>query len=730
MTLSSSQATIGEPLPRVDGRAKVIGKARYAAEFQIPRLVYAVMATSTIPAGKVTGFDTDSAKRAAGVLMVITPQNAYRLPGAQRRVTVLQDNEIFYNNQPIAVVVAEQLHQAQHAASLLKPQFSKSEPKINFQAGFPSGYPGSHTGEPGDMSWGDVDGGLAKAEVTIDQTYTTPIQHHNPMEPHATIAQWDGDKLTVYDATQHITGLRGTMAKFFGIPPANVHVISDFVGGGFGCKGQVWSHVILAAMAAKQVGRPAKLVVERPQMFASVGARPCTEQRLIVGATREGKLTAVKHHVYAHTSRIEDYLESSAFPTRVMYDCPNISTTHRLVPLNLGTPTYMRAPGVATGTYALEVAMDELAYKLNMDPLQLRLLNYAEVDPQTKKPFTEKNLRQCYQQASEKFGWSKRNHEPRSMRKGNQLIGWGMATETYPGKRLPSGALVRIQPNGRVLVAAGTQEIGTGMYTLMTQVASDVLGIPPSMIDAKLGDTDLPEAPISAGSMSTVSVMPAVQAAANEVREKLALVASQDQKSPLFGTNAQEIQFRDGKVSARSSGKSEDIKALISRNSGQGIESTVHLKPNMDPKENPCHSFGAVFAEVSVDADLCSIRVPRIVAVFDVGKIMNAQTAKSQFIGGIVWGISLALFEDTQLDERYGRFVNGNLEKYLVPVNADIGDINVTALDIPEPKLDSLGARGIGEIGITGTGAAVANAIYHATGKRVRDLPITPDKLL
>jgi xanthine dehydrogenase YagR molybdenum-binding subunit len=448
-----------------------------------------------------------------------------------------------------------------------------------------------------------------------------------------------------------------------------------------------------------------------------------------VGAKKDGKLTAIKHHVYAHTSVIEDYLESSAFPTRVMYDCANISTTHRLVPLNVGTPTYMRAPGVATGTYGLEVAMDELAYKLNMDPLQLRLLNYAEVDPHTKKPFTEKSLRQCYQQAAEKFGWSKRAPEPRSMRKGNQLIGWGMATETYPANRLPSGALVRMQPNGRVLVAAGTQEIGTGNYTLMTQVASDILGIPPSWIDAKLGDTDLPEAPISAGSMSTVSVMPAVQAAAKEVRAKLAVLAAQDHESALFAGNVDEFEFRNGMVRAKSSGKSEPIKALIARNNAP-IESTVHLKPDMDKKENPCHSFGAIFVEAHVDADLCTVRIPRVVAVFDVGKIMNAKTARSQFIGGIVWGISLALFEDTQLDERYGRFVNASLEKYLVPVNADIGEIDVTALDIPEPKLDPLGARGIGEIGITGTGAAVANAIYHATGKRVRDLPITPDKLL
>jgi xanthine dehydrogenase YagR molybdenum-binding subunit len=728
MTPEFPHIKIGDPFSRTDGPAKLTGKARYSAEFQIPRLAYAVMVTSTIPSGTVT-IDASEATRAAGVLAVLTPDNAPKLPGAQKRVTILQDNEVHYNNQPIALVVAEQLHQAQHGAQLVRARYTKTEPKINFQAGFATGYPGTHTGEPGDMSWGDVEGGLAQAEVTIDQTYTTPIQHHNPMEPHATIAQWDGDKLTLHDATQAITSVKNNVAKYFGIDPSNVHVISDYVGGGFGCKGSQWSHVFLAAMAAKQLGRPVKLVVERPQMFGPVGARPRTEQRLTVGAKKDGKLTAIRHHVYAHTSRIEDYLESSAFPTRVMYDCPNISTTHRLVPLNVGTPTYMRAPGVATGTFALEVAMDELAYKLNMDPLALRLANYAEVDPHSKKPFTEKNLRKCYEQAAEKFGWSRRSHEPRSMRKGNTLIGYGMATETYPGHRAPSGALVRLTPNGRILVAAGTQEIGTGNYTIMTQVAADVLGVPPNWIDARLGDTDLPEAPISAGSLSTVSVMPAVQAAAKEVRAKLATLAAQDTKSNLFSGNPDDFDFRNGSVFSKSTNKSEPIKALIARNNAP-IESTVHLRPDMDTKENPCHSFGAIFVEAHVDADLCTIRLPRIVAVYDVGSVMNRKTAHSQFIGGIVWGVSLAMFEDTQLDERYGRFVNASLEKYLVPVNADIGDIDVSALDIPDPKLNPLGARGIGEIGITGTGAAVANAIFHATGKRVRDLPITPDKLL
>jgi xanthine dehydrogenase YagR molybdenum-binding subunit len=472
-------------------------------------------------------------------------------------------------------------------------------------------------------------------------------------------------------------------------------------------------------------------VLDRPQMFGPVGARPRTYQQLTVGALRTGKLTAIRHEVHAHTSVIEDYLESSAFPTRVMYACENVSTIHRIVPLNLGTPTYMRAPGVATGTYALEVAMDELAYELKMDPLQLRLLNYTEVDPHTKQPFTEKSLRDCYSRGAERFGWARRNPEPRSMRDGSQLVGWGMATETYPAGRMPAGALVRLLPNGRALVEAGTVDIGTGLYTIATQVAAQELGLSPDLVDTKLGDTRFPQAPLAAGSMSTASVMPAIRAAAVDARQSLIDMAIADPSSPLHGANSDDIDFTDGKLSVKSDqNRSEPFTALIARHGGQHIEGTSKQTLPANWNQYARHSFGAVFAEVSVDPDLCTVRVPRIVAVFDVGKLMNAKTAKSQFIGGIVWGVSLALHEDTYVDQRSGRVANANLAEYRVPVNADIGEIDVSAIDVPDPIVDSLGARGIGEIGITGTGAAVGNAIFHATGKRVRDLPITLDKLL
>jgi len=722
--------TIGDPLPRVDGPAKVTGTAKFAAEFAVPGLTYASLVMSTIPSGRVSRMRTAEAERAPGVLAVITPSNAIRLPAPEKRLTLLQDDKVYYQNQPIAIVVAESLEQARYGASLVQPQYEHSPAKLDFMAGFPDSYPGTHNNEPGDQSWGDVDAGLQAADVRVDRTYTTPIHHHSPMEPHATIAQWDADRLRLYDATQHITGVQESAAKLFAIPKENVHVTCLFTGGGFGCKGQVWSHVMLTALAAKQVKRPVKLALDRPQMFGPIGARPCTHQQVTLGATSDGKLTAIQHVVHTHTSLLEDYLESAAFPTRVMYACRNISTTSRLVPLNVGTPTYTRAPGVATGTFAIEVAMDELAYAVKMDPLQLRLANYAENDPHSGKPFTEKHLRECYARASAQFGWSKRNHEPRSMRDGHELIGWGMATETYPAKNLPASAMVRFQPNGRVLVACGTQEIGTGNYTIMTQVAADVLRIPANRIDARLGDTNLPEGPISAGSMSTASVTPAVKAAAEQARQKLIELAIADGGSPLHGATAGDVDFQDGNVVLKGqAAKSESFVALLKRNGNRPVEATASTKPLLDPK-TPCHSFGAIFAEVRVDEDLGTARVKRVVACYDVGRIINRQTARSQFIGGIVWGISLALLEETHVDWRYGRIVNANLADYHVPVNADIPNIDVSAIDIPDYQLDTLGARGVGEIGITGTGAAVANAIFHATGKRVRDLPITADKLI
>jgi xanthine dehydrogenase YagR molybdenum-binding subunit len=723
---------VGDPLSRVDGKLKVTGAAKFTAEFPIPNLAHGVMLQSTIANGRIARMDTSRAERAPGVIAVITPSNALKLAAPESRLTVLQDALVHYNNQPIGLVVAETLHQAAHAASLVRMAYEEAPPKLDFVAGFPTSYTGEHSNEPGDVGWGDVDEGLRQAEFKVDELYTTPIQHHNPMEPHATIAEWNGDQLTVHDSSQNISGRKAELAKTFGVSPDNVRVISLFVGGGFGCKGPGWSHVVLAALAARQTKRPVKLVLERPQMFGPIGARPMTHQQLSIGATREGKLTAIRHEVHANTSVIEDYLENSAFPTRVMYACDNVSTIHRLVQLNMGTPTFMRAPGVATGTFALEMGMDELAYKLNMDPLQLRLINYTEVDPHTKVPFTGKHLRECYLRAAERFGWSKRSPEPGSMRDGQERIGWGMATETYPARRQPAGALIRFQPDGRVLVASGTQEIGNGMYTVLTEVSAAALGMPANLINARLGDTVLPQAPISAGSMSTASVTPAVQAAIMQAKQNLLALGISDVHSPVHGLGMDEIEFADGRIFAKSSPqKSERFTDLLARHGNQPVEGIAKVQPDPHMKDKfAAHSFGAVFAEVAVDPRIGMPHVRRVVAVFDVGKIVNEKLARSQFIGGIVWGIGLALHEDTQVDWRNGRIANANLADYHVPTNADVGEIDVTAIDIPDTNMNPLGVRGIGEIGITGTGAAIANAVFHATGKRIRHLPITPDKLV
>jgi xanthine dehydrogenase YagR molybdenum-binding subunit len=724
--------SVGDPLSRIDGKLKVTGTAKFTAEFRIRNLAHAVMLQSTIPNGRITNMDTSRAERAPGVVAVITPSNALKLAAQESRLSVLQDAQVHYNNQPIGVVVAETLHQAAYAASLVRVAYEEAPPKLDFVAGFPTSYAGEHSNEPGDVGWGDVDEGLRQADVKVDELYTTPIQHHNPMEPHATIAEWNDDQLTVRDSSQNISGRKVELAKTFGISPDNVRVISLFVGGGFGCKGPGWSHVVLCALAARQTKRPVSLVLERPQMFGPVGARPMTHQQLTIGATREGKLTAIRHVVHANTSVIENYLENSAFSTRVMYACDNVSTIHRLVQLNMGTPTFMRAPGVATGTFALEMGMDELAYKLNMDPLELRLINYAEVDPHSKLPFTGKHLRECYRRAAERFGWSKRSHEVGSMRDGQERIGWGMATETYPARRQPSGALIRFQPDGRVLVASGTQEIGNGTYTVLTEVAAAALAMPANLVDARLGDTVLPPAPISAGSMSTASVTPAVQAAAATAKEKLLNLAISDRESPVHGLGIDEVAFDGGKIFPKAwPQKSESFADLLARHGNQPVEAIAKVQPDPNMKEKvSAHSFGAVFAEVAVDPRVGMPRVRRVVAVFDVGKIVNEKLARSQFIGGIVWGIGLALHEDTYVDWRNGRIANANLAEYHVPTNADVGEIDVSAMDIPDTNMNPLGVRGIGEIGITGTGAAIANGVFHATGKRIRQLPITPDKLL
>lgn len=733
--------TIGQPLDRTDGVLKVTGRAQYAAEFPAAHLAHGVLVTSTIPCGRVASIDTSRADSMPGVLYLMTSRNAPRLPQggrpnvsppAQRQLSLLQDDEIRYDNEPIAVVVADTLERAVDAAAKLRVVYERASPNLDFSKAKTHGHaPASMIGGKADTERGDIEQGLRAGAVRIDAVYTTPMEHHNPMEPHAVMASWDGPRLTLYDTTQGVANAQRAVATFLGIAPQDVHIISPFVGGGFGCKGSVWSHVVLCAMAARQVGRPVRLALTRPQMFGPVGGRPHTEQHLALAARKDGTLTGLRHATFANTSTFEDWTETSGVLTRMLYEVPNLATSHRLVPLNVGTPTFMRAPGETTGSFALESALDELAVALKMDPIALRLKNYAEIDPQEGKPWSSKQLRECYRLGAERFGWSKRQAAPRSMRDGTTLIGMGMATATYPGHRSEAAAFARIMPDGTAVVASGTQDLGTGTYTVMTQVAADALGFPLERVSFALGDSSLPHAPVSGGSQSVASVSPAVREAATQARQRLIATACADPASPLHAMPVNEVTVVEGWVVSRTDASRRDpAAAVIARNGGRPIEAHVTAKRGDETGRYSFHSFGAVFAQVHVDEALGAIRVPRIVAVYDVGRLLNEKTGKSQLMGGIVWGLGAALEEASELDARYGRFVNANLAEYHVPVNADVGTIDVSVLNVPDPHFNSLGARGIGEIGITGVPAAIANAVYHATGVRVRDLPITLDKVL
>ncbi|WP_144113321.1 xanthine dehydrogenase family protein molybdopterin-binding subunit [Paraburkholderia sp. BCC1886] len=732
---------IGQPLDRIDGLLKVTGEARYAAEFPEARLAHAVLVTSTIARGSIASIDASRAEALPGVLLVMTYQNAPRLPNggkpplappAGRRLSLLQDNQIHYNNEPVAVVVADTLEHATDAARQLRIAYQPGAAVVDFDLAKPNAHaPDKPQGRQTDTRRGNYADGLQRGTVRVDATYTTPIEHHNPMEPHATMARWDGPQLTLYDSTQGVSSAALAVSKTFGIGPNDVRVISPFVGGGFGCKGSSWSHVTLCAMAAKQTGRPVRLVLERPQMFGPVGARPHTEQHFVLAAKPDGTLTAMRHDSLSNTSTIEDWTETCCMVTRMSYAVPNQVTTHRIVPLNLGTPTFMRAPGETTGSFALESAMDELAVALKMDPIALRLKNYADIEPQENRPWSSKALRECYETGAQKFGWSRRSATPRMLRDGNTLIGLGMATATYPANRSEAAAIARILPDGTAMVASGTQDIGTGTYTVMTQVAADALGFAPENIHFALGDSSLPKAPVSGGSQSAASVSPAVREAATQARNQLIALALADPASPVHGIAIGDIDVVDGWVTSRSQpDKRDPAAAIIARAGGKPIEATSTVKPGDEKQKYAFHSFGAVFVEVHVDADLGTIRVPRVVGVYDVGRVLNQKTANSQLMGGIVWGVGAALQEESTLDTRYGRFTNGNLAEYHVPVNADIQTLDISFVGPPDPYINSLGVRGIGEIGITGVSAAIANAVYNATGVRVRDLPVTLDKVL
>ena len=710
---------VGKAIDRIDGPAKVTGQARYTADTPVDGLTYAVLAMSTIAHGRVRSIDAKAAESAPGVLKVLSHLNVPRLAAIPAEMPMqalmpLQGDRIEYEGQPIALVVAETLEEAMYAARLVRVDYERQAAPVDFRENLGNGRPVQTWAEP-DTSVGNVAAGLAKAEVRIEQVYRTADRHHNPMEPSATIAQWHAGKLDLYDATQWVWGVRMTLAAAFAMRPEDIRVRNTFCGGGFGCKGFTWPHQILAAVAAREVGRPVKLVLTRAQTFTSHGYQPATEQTIALGATREGRLTAIRHDSVSPTAVFQDYMEYAGSGTRTLYACPAIATTHRAVRVHRGVPTPMRAPHEGPGMVALEIALDELAVELGMDPVELRLRNYAaKKDPTSGKPFSSKKLAECYREGVERFGWARRDMRPRSMRAGKELVGYGMATAIMSTFRFPASARVTIDRNEHVLVEAGCQEIGTGAHTIMPQIAADALGLPIDRVRLSLGDTTLPETGGTFGSSTALGVGSAVHDAAMNLKRKIAALAKKK---------------GDGRKREASYAKLLEH-AGLDKVSAEGSWTPGEGASPLGETDWSMASYGAVFAEVRVDEALPIPRVSRLVGVYSAGRIINPKLAKSQMIGGMAWGIGQALLEASEMDRGLGRYLSKNLAGYLLPVNADVGAIDVSFVDELDPHASTIGARGIGELGAVGVGPAIVNAVWHATGVRVRDVPIRPEMLL
>jgi len=741
-----SDKAIGSAVDRVDGRPKVTGAARYAADASVAGVTHGVIVSSLIARGRVQAIDTDAARKAPGVVAVVTQENMPELHPITTNFFTggkinesrlpLADDRIHYAGQYLAVVVADTPERARYAASLVHVAYTEEQP-LAVQDDVPQ----ADIREPQvdffrrDLQHrrGDVDKALAGEGIVCIETYTTPVETHNPLEMSATIAQWDGDRLTLHDATQWVQGTQAILAEAFGVPRENVHVVCPYLGGGFGGKAFTHPHTILAAAVAKVAGRPVKLPLTRAQMFTGVGHRPATKQKLTVAATPDGTLTAIRHVTTQDASLVGEHMESCGMTTsQIMYACPNVQIVQRLAPINVATPTTMRGPGEHPGTFALESALDELAYALGMDPVELRVRNHTAVHPAGGLPWSSNYLKECYALGAEKFGWQRRDPDPRSMRDGDLLVGWGVATATKPGIRLPASARVRLTADGQALLATAGHELGNGAYTVYSQAAADALGLPVAKVRFELGDSSLPYAPVAGASNSTASITEAILAAAAVTRTKLARLAIADAGSPLFGLQEDQVALQDGRLFALGEpSRGEPFPAVLERG-GMAVlegEAFVQLADEMFGRF-AFQSFGAQFCEVKVDEWLGRVRVTRWVGVYDNGRVLNPKMCRSQVLGGIVMGIGGALMENTVYDRRTARPVTDNLADYAVPVHADTPEIEACFIDRPDPHINTLGCRGIGELAMIGVAAAVANAVYHATGKRIRSLPITPDKLL
>jgi xanthine dehydrogenase YagR molybdenum-binding subunit len=733
---------VGQPISRIDGRLKVTGGARYTADIPLEAIVHGAIVYSTIANGRIVSIDTTAAENAPGVLAVLTYKNMPRmktLPWSHLRpqgqtYLPLQDDRIHYAGQPVAVVVAATLDQATYAGTLIKVAYGARQPTV-----FDLRTAKEDAVEPPQRMWplsssvGDADKAIAAAAVKIEQTYTMSDRHHNQMEPHVTLAVWDADRsLTLYDSTQMVVGTKKLVSLVLGVPEEKINVVCEFLGGGFGGKSWSWPHTLLAALAAKMVDRPVRLQLSRAQMYSMVGHQAGTVQTIALGASRDGKLTGIRHDSVNPTSMFDDYVEYAAMASRHLWRASGgIATSHKVVHVNRNTPVVLRAPMEAQGHFALECAMDELAYATGVDPVELRLRNDTETDPFSGRPFSTRALRECLTKGAARFSWDRRTPEPQSMRDGRYLIGQGVAAAIYSNWRWPGKARVTINGGGSALVEAAAHDIGTGTYTVMAQVAADVLGLAPDKVTVKLGDTRLPESHPAIGSSTTANATAAVMLAAQAARDKAVELALTGRDAPFAGAAPDDVTVADGRLALKKTNLNITYAELLARNGLASLTGDGDYNPVEEVKgRKAIFSFSAVFAEVCVDPDLGLVRLNRAVGAYDAGRIINPKTARSQAIGGIIWGTGQALLEQSETDPASGRFTNRNYSGYLVPTNADIPELDVLFVGGFDEEASPLGAKGLGELAAVSVAPAIANAVYHATGERVRDLPITMEKLL
>ncbi|QMW03608.1 xanthine dehydrogenase family protein molybdopterin-binding subunit [Spirosoma foliorum] len=741
-----SKDTKNPPIDRIDGRLKVTGGANYFADFDLPGMAYCVLVGSEIGRGTITSLDTKKAQASPGVLGVFTHQNMPPIPGwdapvggeadgpapkpkTEETYRILSSPKILFDGQPIAIVVADTFERATYAASLIKATYNKQTARTDLQKHVAESV-APKGAEGGNYSRGKADA-FQTAPVTLEANYTIPIQVHNPMELHGILAHWTGaDTLMIYAKTQGVNATQQAMAQAFKIDPKNVHVHTEFMGGGFGMGLRTWPQETAVVAIAKKIGRPLKLVVNRSQMFTLVGHRPYTVQTIQMGADKDGKLVSIAHAATAETASYEDFTEATVNMTKFMYACPNVSTRYRLVRLDRSVPIWMRGPGEATGAFALESAMDEMAHKLNLDPIEFRLRNYSETDPEHNRPYSSKHLKEAYQRGAEAIGWNGRKNEPGSLHEGEWLIGYGMSTGVFSAFRWEASARALLKADGSLTVQSAVTDIGPGTGTALTMVAHNVLGIPFEKIKVEYGDTSLPKAPTQGGSAIVSAVGSAVFDACTAIKQALVELATKE-GGPLSGRQAEELTLADGVLSVENDpAKKVAVSQLMQANNLTVIDKTKDSKGGPEQQKYSMYSFSVHFVQVRVNPLTGVVRVAKAVSVADSGRIVSPKTAASQMIGGVAGGIGMALTEEAVIDHRYGRFVNNNLADYHVAVHADVPAIETITIDKPDPIINPMGAKGMGEIALIGFAGAVANAVFNATGERIRDLPITPDKVM